>query len=226
MIKFLAKNPMTLWLIWVIRTLILKSKYLDRSLNVEYLASINNCHFGKFNRICTKSILSEVEIGDMSYIGQFSRLSKVKIGKFSCIGPEVLIGLGVHPTRDFVSIHPAFYSAGRRAQTTYSQYHLFKETREVLIGNDVWVGARAIILDGVAIGDGAIIGAGAVVTKDIPAYAIVGGVPAKIIRYRFNETQVSSLLVRSWWNEDLDILRNNYKLFSNIDNFLNSELLI
>lgn len=76
-----------------------------------------------------------------------------------------------------------------------------KEHNEVKIGNDVWIGTRAMILDGITIGDGAVIGAGAVVTKNVPPYAIVGGVPAKIIKYRFSQDKINELLASQWWND-------------------------
>lgn len=218
--KLLFRNPLTQWLNWLIRKEILERKHSSLNLDIGYLASVTNCRFGKFNRICAHSMLNEVELGDMSYVGERSRLSKVSVGKFSCIGPEVMIGLGMHPSRDFVSIHPAFFSAYKRAQTTFSQTHLYQEFDDVVIGNDVWIGARAVILDGVAIGDGAIVAAGAVVTKDVLPYAIVGGVPARVIRYRFNEDQIKKLLELTWWNSDLLWLRENYMLFSNINEFL------
>jgi acetyltransferase-like isoleucine patch superfamily enzyme len=75
----------------------------------------------------------------------------------------------------------------------------FVEYKRILIGNDVWIGARAVVLDGVIIGDGAIIGACAVVTKDVPPYAIVVGVPAKIVRYRFSEKKIRQFLELQWW---------------------------
>jgi acetyltransferase-like isoleucine patch superfamily enzyme len=220
MMKLLLRNPLTQWLNWLIRKVILERKFSSLNLDIGYMASVTNCRFGKFNRICANSILSEVSLGDMSYVGARSRLSRVSVGKFSCIGPEVLVGLGMHPTRDFVSIHPTFYSADKKAQTTFSQTHIYQEFNDVVIGNDVWVGARAVILDGLTIGDGAIVAAGAVVTKNVPPYGIVGGVPARIIRYRFNEEQILKLLELSWWDRDILWLRKNYMLFGNINDFL------
>ena len=77
-----------------------------------------------------------------------------------------------------------------------------------------------IIMDGVQIADGVIIGAGAVVTKDLPPYAIAGGVPAKIIRYRFEKEEISQLLLSKWWDLDIDFLKNNFEKFHDIDIFL------
>ena len=95
---------------------------------------------------------------------------------------------------------------------TFSANSYFDEFAPIKIGNDVWVGARAIILDGVTIGDGAIVGAGAVVAKDVPAYAVVGGVPAKVLRYRFEQAEIDLLEQLKWWNKDIDWLRKNCEL--------------
>lgn len=135
---------------------------------------------------------------------------KITIGNFCSIGPDVtLITGGIHPTnwistfplRDYVGIDVPYdglpYSKG-----------------DIHIGNDVWIGTGATILSGVTIHDGAVIMAGAMVTKDIPAYAIVGGVPAKLIRKRFNESQIESLQKIAWWNWELDKIKENYPLLS------------
>ena len=137
------------------------------------------------------------------------------IGKFSSIASFVKIGLGIHPTKDFVSTHYAFYSNKKKLTKTFSDKNYIEENKNVSIGNDVWIGANAIILDGITISDGAIIGAGAVVTKDVPPYAIVGGVPAKIIRYRFDEDTIKKLLEISWWDFPITWLEKNYKLMHN-----------
>ena len=72
--------------------------------------------------------------------------------------------------------------------------------KPIHIGNDVWIGARSIIMDGVSIGDGAIVAAGSVVTKDVPPYAVVGGSPAKIIKYKFSQDIIDRLEEIQWWN--------------------------
>lgn len=130
------------------------------------------------------------------------------IGSFCSIGPEALIGgLGKHPT-SFLSTHPVFYSRKRQSGITFSQGHQhFDESAKTIIGHDVWIGARSIILDGVMIGDGAVVGANAVVTKEVPPYAIVGGVPAKIIRFRFDENVRNLLLAWKWWQLPLSVIK-------------------
>src|SRR5690606_12842951 len=117
-----------------------------------------------------------------------TQISDARIGRFCSIGSDARIGLGgTHPT-DRVSTHPAFYSPMPRSQLTFAQKASFEEyPGSVIIGNDVWIGAGATIVDGVSIGDGAIVAARSMVTKDVPPYAIVGGVPSKLIRYRIPE---------------------------------------
>jgi tetrahydrodipicolinate N-succinyltransferase len=78
------------------------------------------------------------------------------------------------------------------------------------------------LIDGVTIGDGAIIGAGAVVTKDVPPYAIVGGIPARLIKYRFEPDEIEFLLKLKWWDKDLEWIKNNSKLFNNIKKLMQS----
>ena len=96
----------------------------------------------------------------------------------------------------------------------------YKDKIYVVIGNDVWIGSDAILTGGIKIGDGAIILTGAVVTKDVPPYAIVGGVPAKPIRFRFSESQIEKLLQIKWWNWDARKLQESWRMFGNIDKFL------
>ncbi|MFC2097905.1 CatB-related O-acetyltransferase, partial [Bacteroidota bacterium] len=122
---------------------------------------------------------------------------------------------------NFVSTHPAFYSKQKQARITFAEKQYFEEYEKILIENDVWLGANVIIVDGVKIGNGAMIGAGAVVTKDVPPYAIMGGVPAKIIKYRFEKDKIDFLQKSEWWNKDIDWLKKNYQLFHNIQKFQN-----
>ena len=108
----------------------------------------------------------------------------------------------------------------KQAQISFTDKSYFEELKPIKIGNDVWIGANAVILDGVAIGDGAIIGAGAVVNKDVPPYAIVGGVPAKIIRYRFSDEQIEFLLINQLLNKSDQWLREHYKDMHNINIYM------
>lgn len=164
--------------------------------------------------------LNNVELGYASYIGAASRLSSVKIGKYTCVGPYVKNIIGTHPTKGFISVHPAFFSPNNRLGLSYVDEDKFEEICYIdehvnVIGNDVWIGANATILQGITIGDGAIVAAGSIVTKDVPPYAIVGGIPAKVIRYRFEEEEIANLLEIEWWNKDEAWIAEHADKFSN-----------
>lgn len=163
--------------------------------------------------------ISNSQIGSFTYICQNTIIDRASIGKFCSIASDCKIGLGSHPTRNFVSTHPIFFSSRKQAGLTFSDKDYFKECDSITIENDVWIGTNTIILDGVNIGNGAIIAAGAVVTKDIPAYAIYAGVPAKLIRYRFEKEVVDFLLNFKWWLKDEEWLKQNFKNFHDINKF-------
>lgn len=163
-----------------------KSRFDERSRFLEY------------SRLYGESVLLNSCLGRGTYVTS-ARVSNCTVGAFCSIGPGVLLGgLGVHPT-SWVSTHPIFYSSMGQIGKVFVDCSRFDELPRNKVGNDVWIGARAIILDGVTIGDGAVVAAGAVVTKDVPPYAVVGGVPARIIRYRFSDQQIESLLSLKWW---------------------------
>lgn len=140
-----------------------------------------------------------VVIGKYSSIRDRGRAMNAIFGNFTVVAKECEIGLGVHPT-DYLSCHSIFYKNrpwGFHPDWVKTVREFVKTTH---IGNDVWIGAKSIVMDGVTIGDGAIVAAGSVVTKNVPPFAVVGGVPAKIIKYRFSQEVIDRLLEIQWWN--------------------------
>lgn len=167
--------------------------YIPADFSCEAPCSISN--FGR-----------NVSIGAYTYcVSEF--LSDVSIGRYCSIGRGArLDDIIDHPT-DLMSTSPIFYTRNRW-NDFLQKYPPIEEVKEGLgyakteIGHDVWIGANAIIKTGVKIGTGAVVGSGAVVTKDVPPYAVVVGVPAKILRYRFDEETIKKLLESEWWLRD------------------------
>jgi chloramphenicol O-acetyltransferase type B len=137
-------------------------------------------------------------MGKCSYVGYDSQVIHTQIGSFCSIGDFFLCGGANHPA-DWVSTSSAFYGGKHNGNSKHFASFEIPHTPRTYIGNDVWCGARVIVKAGVNIGTGAIIGTGSVVTHDVPPYAIVAGVPAKIIRYRFNDDIINRLLESKWW---------------------------
>jgi acetyltransferase-like isoleucine patch superfamily enzyme len=150
---------------------------------------------------------SSTRIGAFTYFYSGLAVQCASIGRYCSIAGGVRIGDYEHPT-NWLSTSPFQYNAERFAFSPVAddctivpedeQLHEFRSDGP-WIGNDVWIGARATVLRGVRIGDGAVVAAAAVVTKDVPPYAIVGGVPARVIRYRFPQPIIDRLLAVAWW---------------------------
>ncbi len=196
------------------------AKWRCEKLSVGKNCTIVRSSFGRVVNVDDDVAVHNSHVGDYTYIGPRSVICDTQLGKFCSIAPESYIGMGTHPTGSFVSTHPIFYlSKPRRNWSIVDKDHLaqFSPTK---IGNDVWIGVRAAVKDGINIGDGAIIGAGAIVTKDVPPYAIYVGVPAKLMRYRFSEEQINFLLSFKWWDKDDKWFRANYKKLHDIEELM------
>ncbi|KRL54342.1 hypothetical protein FD35_GL002682 [Furfurilactobacillus rossiae DSM 15814] len=191
------------------------------------VVSRNTVFEGK-NSIDDNNVIANSTIGYGTFIGSHTRFIDVSIGRYSSIGDHVTVVLGSHPARTFVSTHPAFYSMKAQAGFTYARKQLFddikyvdeKEFISVKIGNDVWIGNSVNILNGVTVGDGAILAAGAVVTEDVKPYEIVGGVPAKQIRFRFSQKERDFLIKHPWFNEKPDVLAQHLESMKNVEKYL------
>lgn len=196
----------------------LLKKFKGKKLQLGLRATIENTSVGFSVYIGDNNNIFNSSIGDYSYINSNARIRNTVIGKFCSIGPGVKIELGSHPTY-FVSTHPVFY-ANNKPFKTFATHGYFQEDKQVVIGNDIWIGENALILGGVTIGDGAIIAAGSVVTKDVDPYAIVGGVPARTIKHRFDEKEKKVIQKSKWWDKDHQWLQDNHLLFHDINKFI------
>jgi acetyltransferase-like isoleucine patch superfamily enzyme len=186
---------------------------------IDRRVKIKESSLSGFNAIASRVSLKNVSLGLYSYIASGASLVEISIGKFCSIGPGVKNHLGNHPTRTFVSTHPAFYSPNAPTGAFVDEMLFEGYGQNVNIGNDVWIGAESLLMDGITIGNGAIVAARSVVTKDVPPYAIVGGAPAKLIRYRFDEEDIKLLQESQWWHEDISCVKKNISLFHDVKRF-------
>lgn len=178
-----------------------------------------NAELGKCTKVIAPFFLHGVSLGDYSYIAKNSSITNCMIGKFCSIGPNFCCGLGLHPTNG-ISTAPMFYSTAKQNGMTFCKENKVEESKQTIIGNDVFIGANVTVLDGVRIADGAVIGAGAVVVDDIPPYAIAVGVPAKVVKYRFDEATIKALLEKQWWDGSEDELKEVEWNFWDVDSFV------
>ena len=186
-----------------------------KALQKIQIPTLRRCAIDKTAKVCQRSNLVNVKMGRYSYIGASCSFNNVDIGSFCSIASYCAVGGGVHPM-DFVSTSPVFLSGDNIFGVNFAEFN-FEEAPKTIIGNDVWIGEAAFVKAGVTIGDGAVIGAHAVVTKDVPPYAIVAGVPACVLRYRFDRDTIDRLLRMEWWNWSEADLRSKASLFSDPD---------
>ncbi len=205
--------------------LYLYHKHRNRSkVRFPYSARLSrHCVFEGINSIGDKtSFYGNMGLG--SYIGAGCHIS-ADIGRFSSLGNRISQIVESHPYKEpFVTTSPMFFSQKKQNGHTFASRNMFEEYRfydkkrmiAFSIGNDCWIGNDVCFIGGVQIGDGAVVLSRAIVTKDIPPYAIAGGIPAKVIGYRYNDETIDFLLNLKWWNKDINWLNENWELLTNL----------
>ena len=156
----------------------------------------------------SRKLFQQGIIGEYTYVGGKCAIvdSRSRIGKFCSIAKNVSIGTTMHPIHTLTT-HPVSHLGSWGTLKILPENRIeFQNKRPVRIGNDVWIGFNAVLMDGITVGDGAVIGAGAVVTKDIPPYAVAVGVPARVIKYRFDAETIQRLLKARWWDRPPEII--------------------
>jgi phosphonate metabolism protein (transferase hexapeptide repeat family) len=179
---------------------------------------IKDCSFGSYNEVGDRTQIAETVMGDYSYVVKDSEIIYTEIGKFCSIAAHVRINPGNHPMQRVSQSHftyrSSWYFEGVENDIDFFEW---RRSQPVTIGHDVWIGHGVVVLPGVTIGTGAVIAAGAVVSKDVPNYTIVAGIPAKPMRRRFSEQAEAALLEIAWWDWDHETLRDRLPDFRHLE---------
>jgi len=188
-------------------------------LHVDQLTNIcNELAWEAPARLNSALAVGSVSMGAFTYLGPGCELRRTRVGRFCSIAANVGIGVAEHPT-DWLSSHPFAYD-GVQSFDLHEEWSRFTNPKErytgnkgaTTIGHDVWIGRNVVVRQGINIGPGAIVGAGSFVNRDVPPYAVVGGAPARVLRYRFPEELISRLLAIQWWNWELRPVENHLPL--------------
>ena len=182
-------------------------RFTDPAPRIHSTAQTKGCRLGRYSAVGERTVLREVTLGDFSYFERQAEAIYADIGKFCSIAANTRINALEHPL-ERASTHKVSYRPNEyfRWMKVDGEFRERRRSKRVVIGNDVWIGHGAVILPGIRIGHGAVIGANAVVTRDVGDYEIRAGVPARLIRRRFDGATSERLLALAWWNWPLERL--------------------
>jgi phosphonate metabolism protein (transferase hexapeptide repeat family) len=183
-------------------------KTLSVQPTIDPSAKLHETRLGTYTEVGARTILTEVTMGDYSYVVNDAQITYTTIGKFCSIAAMTRINPGNHPMQRATQAHFTYRSSAYfPGESDDTEFFDWRRQHHVHIGHDVWIGHGAIVLPGRNIGTGAVIAGGAIVTKDVPAYTIVAGNPARIVRRRSSEEVAGRLARLAWWDWDHDKLR-------------------
>ena len=183
-------------------------KALSIDPTIDPSATVRDCRLGTFTEVGARTSLIEVEMGDYSYVVNDAQIIYTGIGKFCSIAAMTRINPGNHPMHRATQAHFTYRSSAYfQGEQDDAAFFEWRRSHRVQIGHDVWIGHGAVVLPGRSIGTGAVVAAGAIVTKDVEAYTIVAGNPARAIKRRFPEAIADRLMQLAWWDWRHEMLR-------------------
>ena len=196
-------------------------KRLSETPSIHPTSTIRKSEIGGWTAIGAHCSVSESTFGDYSYLAGHVSMVWTDVGKFTSIAAQTRINPGNHPTWRVTQHHSTYrriqYGFDTREDQDFFQW---RKDHRCSIGHDVWIGHGVTVIAGKSIGTGAVIGSGAVVTKDIPAYAVAVGVPARVVKFRFPAPVVEQLQAIAWWDWDRSTLVERFNDLLDLDGFI------